>query len=166
LSVGGHVHVQLKPGEHVTCLPLAHGQLRVRLMSRLAPAQPPVNHHSRSPAHASTMMRMVSYEAEAGRATWCRQRRCETHIQQLQQRSLAYLRDGRQARRQEMKWGGCFFVKSGPFLNAGCIMYSITIFYFTFYLFKGVYAFIALTLLVGRLERHRACKKLSSEVLA
>jgi len=33
------------------------------------------------------------------------------------------------------KWkiGGCF-VKSGPFLNAGCIMYSISIFYFTFYL--------------------------------
>jgi len=61
-----------------------------------------------------------------------------------------------QARRQEMKWGGvckkaenvgvfctevenggCFFVKSGPFLNAGCIMYSISIFYFTFYLFGG-----------------------------
>jgi len=38
-----------------------------------------------------------------------------------------------QARRQEMKWG-CF-VKSGPFLNAGYIMYSIGIFYFTFYLF-------------------------------
>ena len=37
------------------------------------------------------------------------------------------------------KWngGGCFFVKSGPFLNAGCIMYSISIFYFTFYLFAG-----------------------------
>jgi len=34
---------------------------------------------------------------------------------------------------------GCFFVKSGPFLNAGCIMYtaSISIFYFTFYLFGG-----------------------------
>jgi len=33
------------------------------------------------------------------------------------------------------KWngGGCFFVKNGPFLNAGCIMYSISIFYFTFY---------------------------------
>jgi len=30
----------------------------------------------------------------------------------------------------------CFFVKSGPFLNAGCIMYSISI-YFTFYLFGG-----------------------------
>jgi len=61
-----------------------------------------------------------------------------------------------QARRQEMKWGGfvkkrkmwvffvqkwkmggVFFVKSGPFLNAGCIMYSISIFYFTFYLFGG-----------------------------
>jgi len=26
------------------------------------------------------------------------------------------------------KWGVCFFVKSGPFLNAGCIMYSISIF--------------------------------------
>ena len=33
-----------------------------------------------------------------------------------------------------------FFVKSGPFLNAGCIMYSISIFYFTFYLFGCVYA--------------------------
>ena len=53
-----------------------------------------------------------------------------------------------QARWQEMKWGECFivkkvengecfFVKSGPFLNAGCIMYSISIFYFTFYLFGG-----------------------------
>ena len=53
------------------------------------------------------------------------------------------------ARRQEMKWGGVFFCKkvemgcvffckkSGPFLNAGCIMYSISIFYFTFYLFGG-----------------------------
>jgi len=30
-----------------------------------------------------------------------------------------------------------FFVKSGPFLNAGCIVYSISIFYFTFYLFGG-----------------------------
>jgi len=30
-----------------------------------------------------------------------------------------------------------FFVKSGPFLNAGCIMYSISIFYFAFYLFGG-----------------------------
>ena len=36
-----------------------------------------------------------------------------------------------QARKQEMKLG---VVKSGPFLNAGCIMYSISIFYFTFYL--------------------------------
>ena len=32
--------------------------------------------------------------------------------------------------------GGVFFVKSGPFLNAGCVMYSISIFYFIFYLFK------------------------------
>ena len=30
-------------------------------------------------------------------------------------------------------WELFFFVKSGPFLNAGCIMYSISIFYFTFY---------------------------------
>ena len=30
---------------------------------------------------------------------------------------------------------GVFFVKSGPYLNAGCIMCSISIFYFTFYLF-------------------------------
>jgi len=36
--------------------------------------------------------------------------------------------------------GGCFFVKSGPFHNAGCIMYSISIFYFTLYLFGGAYA--------------------------
>ena len=34
-------------------------------------------------------------------------------------------------------WGGVFFEKSGPFLNAGCIMYSISIFYYTFYLFGG-----------------------------
>jgi len=34
------------------------------------------------------------------------------------------------------KWG-CFVKKSGgPFLNAGCIMYSINIFYFTFYLLE------------------------------
>ena len=37
------------------------------------------------------------------------------------------------------KWG-VFFVKIGPFLNAGCIMYSISIFYFTFYFFGGAYA--------------------------
>jgi len=30
--------------------------------------------------------------------------------------------------------------KSGYFLNAGCIMYSISIFYFTFYFFGGAYA--------------------------
>ena len=30
------------------------------------------------------------------------------------------------------------FVKSGPFLDAGCIVYSISIFYFTFCLFGGV----------------------------
>jgi len=33
--------------------------------------------------------------------------------------------------------GGVFCKKSEPFLNAGCIMYSISIFYFTFYLFGG-----------------------------
>ena len=129
------MHVQLKPGEHVTCLPLAHGQLRVRLMSRLAPAQPPVNHHSRSPAHASTMMRMVSYEAEAGRATWCRRRRCETHIQQLQQRSLAYLRDGRQARGQEMKWGWGVFCKKvvlSSTQGASCAVSLFFILHFTY----------------------------------
>jgi len=32
---------------------------------------------------------------------------------------------------------GVFCKKSGPFLNAGCIMYSVSIFYFTFYLFGG-----------------------------
>ena len=37
------------------------------------------------------------------------------------------------------KWG-VFFVKSGPCLNAGCILYSNSIFYFTFYLFGGAYA--------------------------
>jgi len=35
--------------------------------------------------------------------------------------------------------GGVFVKKSVPFLNAGCIMYSISIFYFTFYLFGGAY---------------------------
>ena len=43
-----------------------------------------------------------------------------------------------QARKQEMKWGGVFcrkvengvfFVKRRPFLSAGSIMYSISIFY-------------------------------------
>jgi len=55
-------------------------------------------------------------------------------------RRYAYSRHRDQARRQEMKWGQgvfckksgkwgrCFFVKSCPFLNAGCIMYSISIF--------------------------------------
>ena len=41
------------------------------------------------------------------------------------------------------KWkmgGGAFCKKTGPFLNAGCIMYSTSIFYFTFYLFGGAYA--------------------------
>ena len=38
-----------------------------------------------------------------------------------------------QAHRQEMKWGVCKVengdtAKIGPFLNAGCIMYSISIF--------------------------------------
>ena len=35
------------------------------------------------------------------------------------------------------KWGVFFCKKSGHFLNAGWIMYSISIFYFTFYLFGG-----------------------------
>jgi len=34
------------------------------------------------------------------------------------------------------KWG-VFFVKSGPFLNAGCIMYSISIFLFYILLLWG-----------------------------
>jgi len=34
--------------------------------------------------------------------------------------------------------GGVICKKSGPFLNAGCIMHSISIFYFTFYLFGGM----------------------------
>jgi len=34
------------------------------------------------------------------------------------------------------KWG-CFGKKGGPFLKAGCNMYSISIFNFTFYLFGG-----------------------------
>jgi len=36
--------------------------------------------------------------------------------------------------------GVLFCKKSGPFLNAGCIVYSICIFYFTFYLFGCAYA--------------------------
>jgi len=35
------------------------------------------------------------------------------------------------------KWGGRFFVKSGPFLNAGCVMYSISIFLFYILLIWG-----------------------------
>ena len=35
------------------------------------------------------------------------------------------------------KWG-CFGKKGGPFLKAGCNMYSISIFNFTFYLFGGM----------------------------
>jgi len=35
---------------------------------------------------------------------------------------------------EKWKWG-CFVKKSGHFLDAGCIMYSISI--FTFYLFGG-----------------------------
>ena len=42
--------------------------------------------------------------------------------------------------KQNWKMGGGFVKKSGPFLDAGCIMYSISIFYYTFYLFGGVYA--------------------------
>jgi len=34
--------------------------------------------------------------------------------------------------------GGCFLYKSGPFLNAGCIMYSISIFLFYILLIWGV----------------------------
>jgi len=42
---------------------------------------------------------------------------------------------------KKWKMKGVFFVKkSGPFLNAGCIMYSVGIIYFTFYLFGGAYA--------------------------
>jgi len=40
-------------------------------------------------------------------------------------------------KKMENRGGGVFLVKNGPFLNAGCIMYSISIFYFTFYLFGG-----------------------------
>jgi len=38
--------------------------------------------------------------------------------------------------RQEMKWG-VFFVKSGPFLNAGCIMYISVFFILHFTYFGG-----------------------------
>jgi len=42
---------------------------------------------------------------------------------------------------KKWKWGVFFFEKSGHFLNAGCVMYNISIFYFTFYLFgRGAYA--------------------------
>jgi len=52
--------------------------------------------------------------------------------------SLSLSLDLQQARRQEMggvffkkvENGGVLFVKSGPFLNPGCIMYSISIFLF------------------------------------
>jgi len=33
---------------------------------------------------------------------------------------------------KKWKMGVFFCKKSGPFLNAGCIMYSISIFYFTY----------------------------------
>ena len=39
------------------------------------------------------------------------------------------------------KMGGLFFVKKWTFPQRRCIMYSISIFYFTFYLFeRGAYA--------------------------
>jgi len=37
------------------------------------------------------------------------------------------------------KWQVFFLYKSGRLLNAGCIMYSISIFYFTFCLSGGAY---------------------------
>jgi len=33
--------------------------------------------------------------------------------------------------------GGRFFVKSGPFLNAGCVMYSISIFFILHFTYLG-----------------------------
>jgi len=58
---------------------------------------------------------------------------CNTRVPlQWARESLPHKPDKRhvdRARKQEMKWGWVFFfVKSGPFLNAGCIMYSISIF--------------------------------------
>jgi len=42
---------------------------------------------------------------------------------------------------KKWKMRGVFLVKSGPFLNAGCIMYSISIFLFYILLiFGGAYA--------------------------
>jgi len=54
-----------------------------------------------------------------------------------------------QARRQKIKWGcalvkkwkmggGVFCKKSGPFLNAGCIMYSISFYFILHFIYLGV----------------------------
>jgi len=40
---------------------------------------------------------------------------------------------------KKWKMGVLFVKKIGPFFNAGCFMYSIIIFDFTFYLFGGVW---------------------------
>jgi len=56
-----------------------------------------------------------------------------------------------------MKWG-CFFVKKVD-------LYYVQYQYFLFYILL-ICAFSALTLLVGRLEGHPACKKQSGGVLA
>ena len=66
---------------------------------------------------------------------------CNTRVPlQWARESLPHKPDKRhvdRARKQEMKWRWVFFrKKSGPLLNAGCILYSISIFYFTFYLFR------------------------------
>ena len=38
---------------------------------------------------------------------------------------------------KKWKMEGVFFVKSGPFLNAGCIMYSISIFFISHFTYLG-----------------------------
>ena len=39
---------------------------------------------------------------------------------------------------KKWKMGGVFCKKSGPFLNAGCIMYSISIFFILHFTYLGV----------------------------
>ena len=82
---------------------------------------------------------------------------CASHIRSPSDISV-------QAHRQEMKWGVFFVKKSGPFLNAGCIMCSISIFYFTFYFIGGAYTPNAPpaygpALLVKTTDDKRKCRK-------
>jgi len=81
-------------------------------------------------------MRNVRFGPTVRRHSWVRRvRRCLRSGEVTMSHSGHGIDSDMQACRQEMKWEGVFFVKSGPFLDAGCITYSISIFYFTFYLF-------------------------------